>query len=120
MKNSGGKRGLTVQGDYWEQKILSAIGKPVHFKYPDGSVRHGILKDRVVEVDDNPAYFNVIDFILFGDEEYLRFSYYHVISKQGKDVLKFAGQTSLSAPPEFVKNLFDAAKEKPWFRKLLD
>lgn len=110
---------MNTQEDYWKQKILSAIGKPVHFKYPDGSAKDGILKDRVVAVDENPAYFNVIDFILFGDVEYLRFSYYHVINRRGKDVLKFAGQTSLTAPPEFVKNLFDAAREKPWFRKLL-
>lgn len=117
---------MNTRNEYWKQKILSAIGKPVHYKYPDGTAKNGILKDRVVAVDDefekeewSPEYFNVIDLISFEDGEYIRFSYYHIINRRGKDVLKFAGQTSLTAPPEFMKNLFGVAREKPWFRELI-
>lgn len=111
---------MTTQDDYWKQKILSAIGKPVHFEYKyKNTTEHGILKDRFcMPSPTSPNYFNSLDLILFGEREELRLTYWHLLPT-GK--IKFAGQTSLCEPLETVVDLFTkAGREKSWFKKIIE
>ena len=104
--------------------MLQRIGKSVDFTYPAGEAkRSGVLKDRFVERANPGAigvpYCGVVDFIEFPEEqrEWIRFGYYR---KPG-DHLIWASQTTSTFPIETWKRLFvKAAREKPWFRKLLD
>ena len=105
-------------------KILQQIGKSVNFKYPAGEPkRSGVLKDRFVD-RANPGtegvpYWSVVDFIEFPEEQrkWIRFGYYR---KPG-DRINWASQTTSTFPIETWKRLFvGAAREKPWFRELLD
>jgi hypothetical protein len=105
-------------------RIKSAIGKPVRYKYPPGeSPRFGVLEDRAV-LRSNAAYLNevpywdVVDLIEFGREKWLRVGYYRM-PKQGK--LHWASQTTLTDRiGTWEKLLVHAAREKPWFREMLE
>lgn len=108
-------------------KILSRIGKPVTFKYPgEEGTSHGILRDRsVFESHCHPKcvpYWDVVDLIEFEGEgahepECIRIGYYR---KPGEK-LNWGSQTTITEPVSvWKKMLIKAAREKPWFRKLLD
>ena len=106
------------------EKILSKIGSPVEFTYPEGDIYKGVLKDRVVIsaptwTEKDVPYFDTVDLIQFRvPQEFtvLRFGYYRV--KNGK--LGWAAQTTLTEPLETWKELFvKAVKEKHWFRDFL-
>src|ERR1044072_1596366 len=105
-------------------KILSKIGKKVNFKYPgDEGQKQGILIDRAVfesnYVGEVP-YWDVVDLIEFEGEpelEFIRITYYR--KKPGKH-LNFSGQTSITEPISvWRKMLVSVAREKKWFRCLL-
>ena len=106
-------------------KILEQIGKGVSFQYP-GTEGHqkGVLKDRAV-VRSNPStsgvpYWDVVDLIEFPEEyeqEWIRIGYYR---KPGKHLV-WGSQTTITEPINTWKRLLvKAAKEKPWFKKLLE
>src|SRR5436190_21839875 len=106
-------------------KIEEAIGKPVAFQYDnldepgtDGRRRKdGVLKDRKVVGRDSPgiSYWHVVDLIEFPDVERLRFGYY----RASGDHVTWASRTALTTTVADWKKLFvEAAKEKPWFKKL--
>jgi hypothetical protein len=106
-------------------KILSKIGKKVEFTYPgDEGTKQGILRDRSVfesnYVGEVP-YWDVIDLIEFDGEaelEFIRITYYR---KKPGGHLNFAGQFSITEPVSIWKNLLvSAAREKKWFRALLE
>jgi hypothetical protein len=106
-------------------KILSRIGKEVSFKYPGSEGdKHGILKDRAV-VDSTNApgtvpYWDVVDLIQFeGEEEpeWIRIGYY----RKPKHTLNWGSQTTITEPMSIWKRiLVNAAREKKWFRDLLE
>ena len=105
--------------------ILSRIGKPVKFTYPEPEPsKCGRLKDRAVihSSESTVPYWDIIDLIEFPDEpeglrKWIRIGYY----RKPKDRLIFAGQTTITEPIKtWRKLLIHAAKEKPWFRKLLE
>jgi hypothetical protein len=106
------------------QKIMSAIGKPVSFKYPGvESGKEGRLKDRAI-VPSNPGdtgvpYWDVVDLIEFPKEiepVWIRIGYY----RKPKDRLVWGSQTTITEPVGVWKRLLvEAAKQKPWFRALL-
>lgn len=106
-------------------KMLKRISKKVSFKYPgkEGQ-RNGVLKDRIA-VRSNPntsgvPYWTVIDLIEFPKErekEWMRFGYY----RKPFEHLVWGSQTTLTESIKAWKSLFvKAAREKPWFRELLD
>ena len=105
------------------EKILTRIGKPVVYQYPgDEGERRGVLKDRtVLPAGRNPAgisYWHIVDLIEFSRhrEPWIRIGYY----RKPKNRLVFAGQTTSTHRVSQWKRLFvKAAKEKKWFRKLL-
>lgn len=112
-----------------EKKILSKIGKKVHFKYPMEEPHvDGVLKDRCLMREPSwpgtadVPYWSVVDLIEFTAPngeifEALRFGYYR---KKGKR-LTWASQTTLTESWDTYKALFvKAAREKPWFRKFLE
>ena len=108
-----------------EDQILSPIGNPVHFVYPGSEApKHGILKDRSVIAESNPAgivpYWDVVDLIEFeGEEEpeWIRIGYYRKPLK----TLNWGSQTTITEPVSVWKKIFvKAAREKTWFRDLLD
>jgi hypothetical protein len=113
-----------MAADRIAKKILARINQKVHFTYPAGEEkRSGLLKDRCVERANPRAkgvpYWSVVDLIGFGEkqQESIRFGYYR---KPG-DRLNWASQTTATFPIETWKRLFvKAAREKPWFRKLLE
>jgi hypothetical protein len=106
------------------EKIMDAVGRPVSFKFPGSEGdKKGILKDRAV-VPSNPGttgipYWDVIDLIEFPEEEephWIRIGYYRISSGR----LNWGSQTTITEPVDVWKRvLIDAAKQKPWFRKLL-
>lgn len=104
-------------------KILSRIGKPVFFTYPgEEEGKHGILKDRAVvesaNAPDTIPYWDVVDLIQFeGDkEEWMRIGYY-----RKKYKLNWGSQTTITEPVSIWKKiLVNAAREKKWFRDLLE
>jgi hypothetical protein len=107
------------------EQILSRVGKRVSFKYPgtEGE-KTGILKDRAV-VDSTNApgkvpYWDVVDLILFEGEkepEWLRIGYY----RKPKERLNWGSQTTITEPISIWKRMFvAAARDKKWFRDLLD
>jgi hypothetical protein len=65
-------------------------------------------------------YWDVIDLIEFPGEpepKWIRIGYY----RKPKDKLVFASQTTITEPIETWKGLlFHAAKEKAWFRELIE
>ncbi len=107
------------------RKMLKRISEKVSFKYPgkEGQ-RNGVLKDRIA-VRSNPntsgvPYWTVIDLIEFPEEqekEWMRFGYY----RKPFERLVWGSQTTLTESIKAWKSLFvKAAREKPWFRELLD
>lgn len=107
-----------------EKKILSRIGEPVVYNYPgDEGERRGVLADRyVISTSPNPTgirYWHIVDLIRFSGyrESWIRIGYY----RKAKSRLVFAGQTtSTHRVSQWRRLLVQAAKEKRWFRKLLD
>lgn len=106
------------------KQILGKINRKVKFVYPTGEPkRQGRLTDRVVD-RANPnekgvPYWSVVDLINFDERhgEWIRFGYY----RKPKDRLNWASQTTATFPIEAWKRLFiKAAKEKTWFRELLN
>jgi len=106
------------------EKILSRIGKSVTYEYPgtEGK-RRGVLRDRIaLSATPNAAgipYWHIVDLIDFSDhkEPWIRIGYY----RKPKDRLVFAGQTTSTHRISQWRRLFiKAAKEKPWFRRLLE
>ncbi len=105
-------------------KILSCIGKEVKFKYPgDEPGKTGHLKDRAFirsPGETGVPYWDVVDLIEFPEEpqtEWIRIGYY----RKPKDRLVWASQTTITEPVETWKELLvHAAKEKKWFRSLLE
>jgi len=105
-------------------KMLKPVGKRVSFQYPgtEGS-KKGILKERVI-IPSNPGtigvpYWDVVDLIEFCNEpetEWIRIGYY----RKPKDRLVWGSQTTITEPISVWKKiLVQAAKEKPWFSRLL-
>jgi len=114
-----------------EQKayLLSKIGEPVHFTYPEPPYHFkGTLKDRCVVNDGGNAsvtYWNMIDLIKFENQKeyWLRITYYRykkkAIPPKKRIGWVFAGQTSLSDPISHFEELFTTTvKEKAWIRPL--
>lgn len=105
------------------QKILKPIGKRVKFKYPNNEGdKSGTLLDRCIihsEPNNQVPYWDVVDLIEFPEEkekQWIRISYY----RKPKGKLNFAGQTSITEPVSVWKKLLSqAAREKPWFRKII-
>ena len=106
-------------------KILSCIGKKVSFKYPSNERdKFGVLKDRaVVESTNNIGgvpYWDVVDLIEFKGEkepQWIRIGYY----RKPKQSLNWGSQTTITEPISIWKKiLVTAAREKKWFRKLLE
>ena len=106
------------------KKMQEPIGKPVSFTYPLGEKRRrGVLKDRSItrsnaEHPDEVPYWNVADLIEFSGEpeRWLRFGYY----RMPKGRLNWASQTTATFRfSEWRRLMVKAAKEKPWFRELL-
>ena len=104
--------------------ILSRIGKKVSFKYPgtEGD-KHGILRDRIVVESTNAPgtvpYWDVVDLIQFENEKepkWIRIGYY-----RKKDKLNWGSQTTITEPVSIWKKiLVNAARERKWFRDLLE
>ena len=106
-------------------KILLCIGRKVSFKYPGNEGdKHGILKDRLVVESSNAVgkvpYWDVVDLIEFkGEEEpeWIRIGYY----RKPKRKLNWGSQTTITEPISIWKKiLVNAAREKKWFRSLLE
>jgi len=124
-KKAAKKRVQTgAEDDSIAAKLLRPIGKKVRFTYPgDEPSKTGILKDRAFipspGATDVP-YWDVVDLIEFPDEpqpEWIRIGYY----RKPKDRLVWASQTTITEPVETWKDLLvRAAKQKTWFRKLLE
>ena len=115
---------MTMDDDSIAAKIMDRIGKKVSFTYPDDEPnKTGILKDRAFIPSPGATgvpYWDVVDLIEFPDEpqpEWIRIGYY----RKPKDRLVWASQTTITEPVETWKELLvRAAKEKRWFRKLLE
>lgn len=116
---------VPVSHDTVIDKILSKIGSSVSFKYPGNEKgKHGVLKDRSVIESANMSgsvpYWDVVDLIEFPEEaepEWIRIGYYR---KPGKK-LNWGSQTTITEPISVWKRiLVSAAREKTWFRDLLD
>jgi hypothetical protein len=104
--------------------MLAPIGEEVSFNFPgnEGSMK-GTLKDRVViTTEPNIAgvlYWDVVDLISFSGETepWIRIGYY----RKSKDRLVWAGQTTITETEVGWKRiLLQAAREKEWFRRLLE
>ena len=106
-------------------KILSRIGNKVSFKYPgiEGD-KQGVLKDRAVVESTNEIgtvpYWDVVDLIEFKGEkepEWIRIGYY----RKPKQTLNWGSQTTIAEPVSIWRKIFvNTAREKPWFRDLLE
>jgi hypothetical protein len=118
------KNQTATDNDTIAAKILDRIGKKVSFTYPGHEPnKTGILKDRAFIPSPGATgvpYWDVVDLIEFPDEpqpEWIRIGYY----RKPKDRLVWASQTTITEPVETWKELLvHAAKEKKWFRKLLE
>jgi len=106
-------------------RILSCIGRKVSFRYPGNEGdKHGILKDRAVVESTNELgavpYWDVVDLIEFKGEqepEWIRIGYY----RKPKHTLNWGSQTTITEPVSIWKKiLVSAAREKKWFRELLE
>jgi len=105
-------------------KILSAIGRKVNFTYPEGK-KQGILKDRVVvkstNIHLNVPYWDVVDLVEFQgeSEQRIRIGYYR--KPRNSSNPRYASQMTITEPISVWKELLvKAAKEKEWFRNLLE
>ena|SRR5258705_5340316 len=105
-------------------KILSRIGTKVDYIFPgDERSQHGILKDRSViesQYGGTVPYWDVVDLIEFQGEkepEVIRIGYYR---KPGQN-LNWGSQTTITETVSGWKRmLVKAAREKKWFRDLLE
>jgi hypothetical protein len=106
-------------------QILSKIGEPVTFLYPNGEDHaHGTLKDRYVlpaqGARSGVPYWDVVDLIEFPNEaepEWIRIGYYRMPG----DRLVWGSQTTITEPIATWRSLLaSAARSKPWFRELLE
>jgi hypothetical protein len=110
-----------MQSDPELQKILSRVGRKSSYKYPaDEGKREGRLKDRVglrapSSSHDRVPYWIVVDLIeRAGEPDIMRFGYYRRSSSQ------WGSQTTLTSPlSTWKRTLIKAAREKQWFRDLL-
>jgi hypothetical protein len=122
MKNFNNKTDLNNQTP--KDQILSKIGAPVVFKYPNNEgTRTGRLVDRVVFESDSTEgeipYYEMMDLISFEGESEpcIRHAYY----RKPKNKLIFGSQTTSTIPISRLKKYYlQAAKESPWFREILD
>ena len=106
-------------------KLLQPVGKRVSFMYPGNEGhKHGTLEDRAI-IPSNPGttgvpYWDVVDRIRFPDEpepDWIRIGYY----RRPKNRLVWGSQTTITEPTGVWKRiLVGAARQKPWFRTLLD
>jgi hypothetical protein len=113
-----------MNDDLDTQKMRKCIGKKVNFHYPTiiEEDKKGVLKDRSI-IRSNPnnkiPYWDVVDLIEFPNEEekdWIRIGYY----RKPKDRLVWASQTTITEPISIWRRILtQAAKEKPWFKKLL-
>lgn len=105
-----------------EAYLLSKIGNPVKFTYPEGEHLIGELIDRsafLTGEDNLVAYWMVMDLIKFEgyEENWIRLSYYRYRKKERNWV--FAGQTSISDTiGSLAESFVKAVKEKEWVRLL--
>jgi hypothetical protein len=105
-------------------KILKAINKPVSFKYPrNEGCKEGTLMDRAVLPSPGSTgvpYWDVVDLIEFlcePEPKWIRIGYY----RKPADKLVWASQTTITEPVSTWKQLLvHAAREKSWFRNLLE
>lgn len=105
-------------------KIKSCVGNKVSFIYPDKEgIKNGIIKDRAVIEGANVGtvpYWDVVDLIEFKGEkepEWIRIGYY----RKPKERLVWGSQTTITEPISIWKKiLVNTAKEKKWFRDLLE
>ena len=120
------EREKTVDGqsDQVTRQILARIGSRVTFLYPaaEGNAE-GTLRDRYVlpvSSRGKVPYWDVIDLIDFPSEparDWIRVGYYR---KPG-DRLVWGSQTTITEPVATWKRLLvGAAREKPWFRELVE
>jgi hypothetical protein len=110
------------------EKIRQRIGKEVSFNYPgdDEDDKHGVLKDRAVIRSNSRTkgipYWDVVDLIVFPHErerEWIRIGYYR--RPTTTDRLVWASQTTITEPVGTWKRILSqAAREKAWFRELLE
>jgi len=106
------------------EQILKPIGKEVKFTYPPAEgCKKGFLKDRAVISSPGSTgvpYWDVVDLIEFPGEpepQWIRIGYY----RMPKDRLVWGSQTTITEPiGTWKKLLVHAAREKGWFRKLLN
>lgn len=106
-------------------KLMRPVGKKVSFQYPaDEGHKHGTLQDRAI-IASNPGatgvpYWDVVDLISFPDEpepDWIRIGYYRL----PKDRLVWGSQTTITEPVGVWKRiLVGAARQKAWFRALLE
>ena len=116
---------MSVKEREVRRQILGCINRAVNFTYPGKEgARRGQLTDRVVLKSIKPKrrtvpYWNVVDVIQFDGERerWMRFGYY----RKPKGRLNWASQTTLTDRISVWRRLFvHAAREKPWFRDLLE
>jgi hypothetical protein len=107
------------------QCILSKIGDTVTFTFPEGEERMvGVLNDRCVICTgskEGVKYWDVVDLISFNGETepWIRIGYYRM--RRDKAQPRFAGQTTITETVTGWKTiLLQAAREKEWFRRLLE
>ena len=116
---------MTKNNDTIAAKLLKPIDKEVSFTYPgDEGCKKGVLKDRAFIHSPGTTgvpYWDVVDLIQFPDEskpKWIRIGYYR---EKPKGNLRWGSQTTITEPVEiWRKLLIHAAKEKKWFRKLLE
>jgi hypothetical protein len=105
-------------------KILSRIGTKVNYIFPgDEKSQHGILTDRSVfesQYGGAVPYWDVVDLIEFEggkERECIRIGYY----RKPRQNLNWGSQTTITETLSGWKGLLvKAAREKKWFRALLD
>ena len=106
------------------EKMKRKIRQRVDCRFPTGEGdKSGILEDRAI-IMSNPGtagvpYWDVVDQIRFAGEPelWMRIGYYRQVGEE----LRWGSQTTLMEPMTVWKRLFvEAAKQKPWFRDLLE
>jgi len=101
------------------EKLRRRIGKPVKFGRP--AERQGSLIDRAIIFSGDGAagvkYWDVVDLIDFRGTKWIRIGYYRLANER----LTWGSQTTIAEPVRTWKRLLvEAAREKPWFRELVE
>jgi hypothetical protein len=112
------------QNDIVAAKILEPVGKRIKFTYPAGEPdMTGVLKDRAFirsPASVGVPYWDVVDLIEFPDapeRDWIRIGYYR---EKPTGRLRWGSQTTITEPIGTWKTLLiHAAREKAWFRRLL-